>query len=81
MKMKVALIGALGFVDTAILNELVQRKHHVTAIVRHPEKVKQVEQVTVIKVNVLNESEVVEAVKGYDVVISSYNPGWSNPNI
>jgi len=39
--MKVALIGASGFVGTAILNELVQRDHQVTAIVRHPEKVKQ----------------------------------------
>ncbi|MEN6619094.1 MAG: NAD(P)H-binding protein, partial [Rikenellaceae bacterium] len=61
--MKVALIGASGFVGTAILNELLQRKHKVTAIVRHPEKIKQAEQVTVVKANVLNENDVAEAVK------------------
>ena len=32
--MKIALIGASGFVGTAILNEAVSRGHHVTAIVR-----------------------------------------------
>jgi len=79
--MKVALIGASGFVGTAILNELVQRDHQVTAIVRHPEKVKQAKEITVIKANVLNENEVAEAVKGHDVVISAYNAGWTNPNL
>ena len=79
--MKVALIGASGFVGTAILNELVQRDHQVTAIVRHPEKVKQAKEITVIKANVLNENEVAEAVKGHDIVISAYNSGWTNPNL
>ncbi|MCE5332935.1 MAG: NAD(P)-dependent oxidoreductase [Bacteroidales bacterium] len=79
--MKVALIGASGFVGTAILNELVQRDHQVTAIVRHPEKVKQAKQVRIIKANVLNENEVTEAVKGHDVVVSAYNAGWTNPNL
>ncbi|MFA6333997.1 MAG: NAD(P)-dependent oxidoreductase [Bacteroidales bacterium] len=79
--MKVALIGASGFVGTAILNELLQRKHKVTAIVRHPEKIKQAEQVTVVKANVLNENDVAEAVKDNDVVVSAYNAGWANPNL
>lgn len=37
---KVVLIGASGFVGNAILNELLERGHEVTAVVRHPEKVK-----------------------------------------
>ncbi len=37
--MKIALIGASGFVGKAITRELLDRGHEVTAIVRHPEKV------------------------------------------
>jgi uncharacterized protein len=36
--MKIALIGATGFVGSAILQEALERGHEVTAIVRHPEK-------------------------------------------
>ena len=39
--MKIALLGATGFVGSAILNEALVRGHAVTAIVRHPEKVEQ----------------------------------------
>lgn len=79
--MKVALIGASGFVGSAILNELIQRGHTVTAIVRNPEKVKQAENVTAVKANALNEDEVAGAVRGHDVVVNAFNPGWNNPNI
>ncbi len=34
----IALIGATGFVGSAILREALRRGHEVTAIVRHPEK-------------------------------------------
>ncbi len=79
--MKVALIGASGFVGSAILNELLQRGHEVTAIVRNPEKIKQGSTVSVIKANVLNQSEVEDAVKGQEAVISAYNAGWANPDL
>lgn len=79
--MKVALIGASGFVGSAILNELLQRGHQVTAIVRNPEKIKPAQNVSVIKANVLNQSEVEDAVKGHEAVISAYNAGWTNPNL
>ena len=36
--MKIALIGASGFVGSALLKEALDRGHEVTAIVRHPEK-------------------------------------------
>ncbi|MCC2643585.1 MAG: uncharacterized protein K0S45_3998, partial [Nitrospira sp.] len=36
--MKIALIGATGFVGSAILKEALDRGHEVTAIARHPEK-------------------------------------------
>ena len=79
--MKIALIGASGFVGTAILNELTQRGHQVTAIVRQPEKVKKAENIAVVSANVLDESEVLNTLKGQDAVISAYNAGWTNPNL
>ena len=36
--MKIALLGATGFVGSALLDEALRRGHEVTAIVRHPEK-------------------------------------------
>ena len=36
--MKVALLGATGFVGSALLKEALDRGHVVTAIVRRPEK-------------------------------------------
>jgi uncharacterized protein len=79
--MKVALIGASGFVGKAVLAELKQRGHQISAISRHPENVSAGETVTAVKANVLNPEEVAEAVKGHDAVISTFNPGWSNQDI
>ena len=73
----VVLIGASGFVGTAILNELLNRGHKVTAIVRDPAKVTASNpNLKVVQADVL-----IEASKGKDAVISAYNPGWKNPNI
>jgi uncharacterized protein len=79
--MKVALIGASGFVGTAILNELLQRGHKVTAIVRNPGKIAPAENVTAVSANALNETEIKNAVAGHDAVISAYNAGWTNPDL
>jgi len=79
--MKVALIGASGFVGTAILIELINRDHQVTAIVRNPENIAQSENVKAITANALDANEVAETVKGHDAVISAYNAGWANPNL
>ena len=37
---KMVLIGASGFVGSALLNEALNRGFEVTAVVRHPEKIK-----------------------------------------
>ncbi len=36
--MKIALLGVIGFVGSALLKEALDRGHTVAAIVRHPEK-------------------------------------------
>ncbi len=80
--MKVALIGASGFVGAAVLNELLNRGHEVTAIVRNPENVKaQNTKLKVQKADVHDADALAGVVKGHDVVISAYNSGWTNPNI
>lgn len=79
---QVVLIGASGFVGNAILRELLNRGHQVTAIVRNPEKVAaHNDHLTVIKADVADVDAVAAACKGKDAVISAYNPGWTNPNI
>ena len=79
---KVALIGASGFVGTAILNELLNRGNVVTAIVRNSEKITSCNaNLKVVKADVSDVNAVAAACKGNDVVISAYNSGWTNPNI
>lgn len=78
----VVLIGTSGFVGTAILNELLNRGHKVTAIVRDPAKVTASNpNLKVVQADVTDTDVLIEASKGKDAVISAYNPGWKNPNI
>jgi putative NADH-flavin reductase len=80
--MKIAIIGASGFVGTHLLTEALNRGHRVTAIVRHPEKIKVSHpNLKVAKGDVLQESSVAALVAGHDIVVSAYNPGWTNPKI
>ena len=79
--MKIAVIGATGFVGSAILQEALQRGHEVTAIVRHPGKVKPHPKLRPHRADVQKEDEVTRSVAGHDAVISAFNPGWTNPNM
>ena len=80
--MKIALIGATGFVGTHVLKELVSRGHQVTAIARNTDKIDaSSELVTAKAADVANSNEVAAAVAGHDAVISTFNAGWTNPNI
>lgn len=78
----VVLIGASGFVGTAILNELLSRGHKVTAVVRNPEKINvSSSNLDIVKTDVSDTNVMVEICKGKDAIISAYNPGWANPDI
>lgn len=79
--MKIALIGASGFVGAAILNEAVNRGHSVTAIVRDVSKIAAHPQVRALAVDAQDSHALAEALKGHDRLISAYNPGWSVPDI
>lgn len=78
---KVAVIGATGFVGTQVVNELVNRGYTVEAIVRDASKVEQNEKVTAKSIDINNIDELAEGLKGSDAVISTFNAGWTNPNL
>ncbi len=76
------LIGASGFVGSAILNEALARGIRVTAVVRNPEHIKVSNpNLEVVKADVSSADAVAEVCKGADAVISAYNPGWKNPDM
>src|SRR5215207_915040 len=81
MTMKIALIGATGFVGSALLQEALNRGHEVTAIVRHPEKLQPQARLRPVKGDVYDPDEVAGLVAAHDAVISAFNPGWGNPDI
>lgn len=77
----VLLIGATGFVGSAVLNELVSRGHKVTAVVRNIEKLTKSDLVNAVKEDVANVDAIAKLAEGKDAIISAYNPGWTNPDI
>ena len=79
--MKIALIGGTGFVGSAVLEELLQRGHVVTALARSPAKYATRPKLTVVQADVLDAAQVAQAVEGVDAVVDAYNPGWKEPEI
>lgn len=79
---KIVLIGASGFIGSAILKEALDRGHNVTAVVRHPEKIKLIHKNLVVEQGDVSISDtIIKMSKGADAVISAYNPGWTNPDL
>ena len=79
--MKIALIGASGFVGSAILQELLARKHQVSAIVTNLSKLPQHPQLSGVAADAYQASQIAAAVAGHDAVISAFNPGWDKADI
>jgi len=79
--MKVALLGATGFVGSALLKEALDRGHTVAAIVRHPEKLDKREGLVGKAGDVYNTPGLAALIQGNGALISAFNPGWKNPNL
>ena len=79
--MKIALIGATGFVGTAVLAELAQRGHQVTALARNTAKVAAQAGVEARTLDACDADAVAAAVRGHDAVVSAFNPGWDVPDL
>ena len=71
--LNIALIGASGFVGSALLKEALSRGHKVTAVVAHPQKLAPQPNLTVVGVDVLDEPALAQKLRGHDVVISAFS--------
>jgi putative NADH-flavin reductase len=69
--MKVALIGASGFIGQYLLTEMLARKHQITALVRNPGKLAAATGLTSKALDVNNPEQVTAALAGHDAVIVS----------
>ena len=80
--MKIALLGATGFVGTALLAEALTRGHHVTAIVRDPARLTTTsDQLTAVIGDVNQPAELARQLAGHELVLSAYNAGWGRPDL
>jgi uncharacterized protein len=74
MGMKIAIVGATGFVGAKLLAEAVSRGHQVTAITRSPEKLRRDPHITAVAADVNDVPTLIEAFRGQEAVIHSYAP-------
>ncbi len=79
--MKVALLGATGFVGSALLNEALSRGHSVTAIARDIEKLPRREKLVAKSCDLFDATATAKILHGHDAVISAFNPGWKDPDL
>ena len=80
--MKIAIIGATGFVGSAVLKEALQRGYEVTAIARNTENIAvSDEKITAIKADVDDVDHLATVLAGHDAVVNTFNAGWTNPNL
>ncbi len=79
--MKIALLGATGFVGSAILKEALDHGHTVTAIVRHPQKLEAGAGLVAKAGDVYDKNALADLLRGQEAVISAFNPGWKNPQL
>lgn len=78
--MKIVIIGATGFVGSALLKEALKRGHKVTAVVSDTSKIQQSETLKAVSVDVQNSNSLAEIVRGHDAVISAFS-GHAQPDI
>ena len=72
--MNILILGATGRVGSQIVTYALHDRHHVTVLVRTPEKIQiNNENLTIIQGNVLKKEDIVRAMHGIDVVISALN--------
>ena len=79
--MKVAIIGATGFVGKNLVAELATRGHEVIAIARDITKIENLNNIEKKAVDVLDFDALTIALSGADAVVSAFNAGWTNPNL
>lgn len=71
--MKIALIGASGFIGSALLDEALARGHQVTALVTRPERLLNRDGLVVKQSDALDTTALTEQLSGADVVLSAFS--------
>ncbi|GAA0573283.1 NAD(P)-dependent oxidoreductase [Halomonas salifodinae] len=71
--MKIALIGASGFIGSALLDEALARGHEVKALVTRPERLAARDGLSVEKSDVMDTSALTEQLRGAEVVLSAFS--------
>ena len=72
--LNILILGATGRVGSQIVTYALHDRHHVTVLVRTPEKIQiNNENLSIIQGNVLHKEDIVRAMHGIDVVISALN--------
>ena len=73
--MKIAIIGATGFVGSKILAECLDRGHDVTAVVSNASALPSASKLRAVEADATKSEALAHAIAGHDVVISAFNPG------
>lgn len=71
--MNIALIGATGFIGSAILKEALARDHQVSALVTRPEKLPSSAGLKPLAADVLDTAKLASQLKGHDAVITAFS--------
>lgn len=71
--MKIALIGATGFIGSGLLAEALSRGHHVTALAGRPERLAPAPGLTAVATDVLDAARLAGQLEGHDAVISAFS--------
>lgn len=71
--MKIAIIGASGYVGSALTQEALSRGHEVTALVSNPAKIAAAPGLQALAANVQDATSLPAVLAGYDVVISAFS--------
>jgi putative NADH-flavin reductase len=79
--MKVAIIGATGFVGRRVVDEALSRGLQVTAIARQKKDLPENASLTVALGDIADTAWLAKQLSGQDAVISAYNPGWGEDDL
>ncbi|HEY1216786.1 MAG TPA: SDR family oxidoreductase [Bryobacteraceae bacterium] len=73
--MKIVVLGATGGTGLEIVRQAIEQGHAVTAFVRSPDRLKPLrDRINVRQGNLLSGSELEDALKGHDAVLSAFGP-------
>ena len=76
---KIAVIGATGYVGSAVVAELASRGHQITAFARNTDKVAKADNIQAVSFDV-NSADFAEQLKGFDAVVSAFKADYTSPS-